>query len=291
MLEVAGPVAADLRGDGGGPVDRARYRAALRCRTGHARVAVGGRGAVLAPLRDVGLVLVDDEASPAYKERREPRHHARDVALARARMGGAVAVLTGDLPSAALWRLLTHGHVTSLAPARPDRRARAPRVDVVDLDAPRPGTRRARLSQTAARALSAAVRAGGAAVVLASRRGDGTALACRTCGRRRACPVCDSALAPDATPAAAAPPPPRPAPPRPPPPAWVATPRGGGARPARGRGRRPRAPPAAAPGRRRWRRGRAATPSSWRGRTPPPRSCAWRASTPRAPPAARRWRS
>jgi hypothetical protein len=95
-LAVAGDAGADLRAAS----DRARYRAFLRCRVGQARVAVGERGAALAPLRDLGLVVVDDEANPAYKERRAPRHHARDVALARARMAGATAVLLGDLPSA-----------------------------------------------------------------------------------------------------------------------------------------------------------------------------------------------
>jgi len=199
-LAVAGPDGADLRGDAapaqsqGHRPDRARYRAALRCRLGHARVAVGGRGAVLTPVRDLGLVVVDDEANPAYKERRAPRHHARDVALARARLAGATAVLLGDLPSAALWRLLDDGHVRAVTADRFTERAHAPRVDVVDLGAPRPGARRTRISSLAGRALSAAVRDGGAAVVLAARGGEGTALACRRCGRRRACPVCDGAV-------------------------------------------------------------------------------------------------
>ena len=194
-LATAGTLGADLRGaDDTAAHGRARYTAVLRCRTGHARVAVGGRAAVFAPLRDLGLVIVEDEANPAYKERRAPRHHAREVALTRARMAGATAVLTGDLPSAALWRLLTAGHVRPAAADRAVVRERAPRVDVVDLGDPRPGARRARLSDVATRALSATVHGGGAAVVLAARRGEGTALSCSRCGRRRACPVCDAAL-------------------------------------------------------------------------------------------------
>lgn len=190
-LELAGGAGADLRG---GRSDRTRYRAFLRGRTGHARVVVGERGAVFAPLHDLGLIVVDDEANPAYKERRSPRHHARDVALARGRMAGATTVLTGALPSAALWRLLERGDVTAIEPGRPQIRARAPRVDVVD-----PGgqsTVRSRLSGTAAEAVRGAVRAGEVAVVLVARRGEGTALACRRCGTRAACPVCDSAVGP-----------------------------------------------------------------------------------------------
>jgi primosomal protein N' (replication factor Y) len=192
LLDVAGDAGADLRG---ARSDRTRYRAFLRGRTGHARVVVGERGAVFAPVRRLGLLVVEDEANPAYKERRSPRHHARDVALARGRFAGAVTVLTGGLPSAALWRLLERGAVTAVEPIRPDIRARAPRVEVIE-----PGqhaTVRSRLSAPAAEAVRGAVAAGSAAVLLVARRGEGTALACRRCGRRAACPVCDSALGPD----------------------------------------------------------------------------------------------
>ena len=191
-LAVAGPAAgADYRSDR----QRDRCAAFWRCRTGHARVAAGERGAVFAPLQRLGLVVVDDEANPAHKERRSPRHHARDVALARARRAGAVAVLLGDLPSADLWRLLAAGHVATIAADRFTERRRAPRVDVADLSDPRPGTRRTRLADGAGRAIADAVKAGGAAVVLASRRGEGAALACGACRQRLTCPVCSGSLA------------------------------------------------------------------------------------------------
>ena len=195
----ASPAAA-LRAAAGAGVDlrvpdRARYRAFLRCRRGDARVAVGERSALFAPLRDLGLVLVDDEANPAYKERRSPRHHVREVALARARMAGAVCVLIGDLPSANLWRLLGDGHVQAVRPDRGTERRASPRVDIVDTSDPKPGTRRARFTESAARALGETVRGGGTAVVLASRGGQGAALVCRNCRLRLTCPVCAGSLA------------------------------------------------------------------------------------------------
>jgi primosomal protein N' (replication factor Y) (superfamily II helicase) len=174
----------------------ARHRAFLRGRNGGARLVVGERGAVLHPLRDLGLVLVDDEANPAYKERRAPRHHARDVALARARRAGAAAVLLGDLPSANLWRLLADGHVTAVAADRATERRHAPRVTVVDRGDPRPGAQRTRFSDRTASALTATVRAGGAAVVVAARGGQGSALACQRCRTRLACPVCAGSVRP-----------------------------------------------------------------------------------------------
>jgi primosomal protein N' (replication factor Y) (superfamily II helicase) len=143
---------------------------------------------------DLGLIVVDDEANPAYKERRSPRHHVREVALARARMAGATCVLLGDLPSANLARLLVDRHVDVVAGDRVTERRRAPRIEVVDLSDPRPGTRRARFSAAAAGALTEVTGAGGAAVVLASRGGQGAALVCRGCRRRLTCPVCAGSL-------------------------------------------------------------------------------------------------
>ena len=182
---------ADLRATDDAP---ARYRAFLRGRLGHARVAVGERGGVFAPLRELGLVVVEDEANPAWKEQRSPRHHAREVALARAHLSGAVCVLLGDLPSAQLWRHLQDGLVRRVEADRAEERRRTPRVEVVDRSDPRPGARRTRLSDAASRAISGAVRDGQAAVVLAVRGGEGAALACRSCGRRRECPVCAGSL-------------------------------------------------------------------------------------------------
>ncbi|MEX0659149.1 MAG: hypothetical protein WD080_08445, partial [Egibacteraceae bacterium] len=190
VLAAVGVLGVDWRDSGGGD----RYRAFLRGRAGQARVAVGGRSAVFAPVRDLGLVVMDDEANPAYKERRSPRHHAREVALTRARLAGATCVLLTDLASAPLARLLEAGHVTMVTADRGTERDRAPRVDVVDLTDPRPGARRARFSDRAARAIADSVRDGGAAVVLAARGGQGGALACKGCRRRLACPTCDGAL-------------------------------------------------------------------------------------------------
>ncbi|MBW3601279.1 MAG: hypothetical protein KY434_01100 [Actinobacteria bacterium] len=192
-LALVGTAGVDLR-PGATAGERGRYRAFLRCRTGHARVAAGERSAVFAPLRDLGLVLVDDEANAAYKERRSPRHHARDVALARARLAGATALVVADLPSARAWRLAAEGHLTPVTGDRGVERAQAPHVDVADLS--RQATPRTRLAPPAGRALAAAVRGDRAAVVLATRGGQGAVLACRDCGNRLPCPVCDGALRP-----------------------------------------------------------------------------------------------
>lgn len=139
-LGVAGTAGADLRpGD-----DRRRYRAFGRLRAGHARVAVGERGAALTPVPDLGLVVLADEANPAWKEPRSPRVHARDAVLGIAALRGATAVVTGALPSGRLWRLAGERHVATVAAPRQVERERAPLVTVVDPSA-QPASRRGRL--------------------------------------------------------------------------------------------------------------------------------------------------
>src|SRR6266511_4201253 len=72
------PDAADLSSD---LSERRRYRAWVDLRLGRRQVAIGGRSAILAPVRRLGCVVIDDEANPAHKEQRTPRYHAREVAL------------------------------------------------------------------------------------------------------------------------------------------------------------------------------------------------------------------
>ncbi len=189
-LAVAGGRGVDLRGAD----DAARYRAFLTVRAGHADVVVGERGAALLPVPNLGLVVVVDEANPAYKERRAPRHHAREVALAHARFAGAPCVLLADVPSAHVWRHAAAGHLELLSPNRAVEREHAPSVEVVEPATLAPSKRRTRLADPVHRALTAVVDRDGTAVVLVFRRGEGSVLVCPDCGQRRACPMCGSTL-------------------------------------------------------------------------------------------------
>ena len=187
VLAAAGDLAVDARGLAS---DRVTYRRWLQARTGQARVVVGGRGVALWPLHRPGLLVVLDEANPAHKELRSPRHHTREVALERARRSGAVALLVGTVASAPTWRLLREGRITPVAGEREVEAASAPPV-VLDSDP------RGRLGHAAVRSLRAAVDAGDHGVVLATRRGEGRALACRACGEALRCPQCASTVAAD----------------------------------------------------------------------------------------------
>jgi primosomal protein N' (replication factor Y) (superfamily II helicase) len=110
---------------------RDRYRDWLALRAGEKRIAVGGRAAVYAPVRDLGLVVVDDEAHVSFKERRAPRIHARAVGAERARRAGGVFVAVGIPPSVEAGAAVERGALSAVAPARTGTRVRPP-VTVVD---------------------------------------------------------------------------------------------------------------------------------------------------------------
>lgn len=179
---------ADVRGD---LSPRRSYRAWLRARSGQVRVLVGERGTAFWHLPDLGLAVVLDEANPALKERRSPRHHVREVLLERARRSGAVGLLVTTVPSAETWSLLRSRRLAPVVAPRAEERRHAPRVQVESAT----GGPRTRLGQRALPALRRAVASGRYAVVLAARAGQGTALVCAACGHRLRCPTCGSSVA------------------------------------------------------------------------------------------------
>jgi primosomal protein N' (replication factor Y) (superfamily II helicase) len=151
---------------------------------GQARIVVGARSAIFAPMSDVGLIVVDEEHDAAYKQESDPRYDARTVAAKRASLEGAVAVYGSATPRPESWDRLER--VT----LRERIGAPLPRVRLVDLrrEAGYP------LSTPLLAELGRLAEGGGKAILLLNRRGVAPALHCRACGRTRRCPLCDVAL-------------------------------------------------------------------------------------------------
>ena len=167
-----------------GLTEAARRDERERIASGEARVVVGARSAVFAPVRGLGLVCVDEEHDASYKQESDPRYDARTVAAKRASLEGAVAVFGSATPRpeswAALERLELGGRLGGKLPS----------VRVVDL-------RRERgypLSAPLLAELGDVAEKGGKAILLLNRRGLIPAIHCRTCGVTRRCPNCDVAL-------------------------------------------------------------------------------------------------
>jgi primosomal protein N' (replication factor Y) len=155
-----------------------------RLRRGEARVAVGPRSAVFAPVADLGLIVIDEEHDASYKHEGDPRYDARLVARRRAAYTGASLLCGTATPRPETWRELPHVRLSK----RVDGQAMPP-VQVADMrghhHALHPDTRMA---------LSEVATAGRKAIVLLNRRGWSNFLTCRTCGKVWSCPNCDVAL-------------------------------------------------------------------------------------------------
>jgi primosomal protein N' (replication factor Y) (superfamily II helicase) len=165
-----------------------------RIRAGAVDIVVGTRLAVLAPLADVGLVIVDEEHDPAYKSDRTPRFQARDVAIELARLAGAAVILGSATPAVdSLGRALAGTYRRVVLPRRPV--GQAPEVRVVDLRAELAEGNRGLLSVALDRALEELdTAAGEQAILVLNRRGTASVVLCRDCGHVQACPDCERPL-------------------------------------------------------------------------------------------------
>jgi primosomal protein N' (replication factor Y) len=150
--------------------------------------------AVVSPLTDVGLVIVDEEHDPAYKSDRTPRLQARDTAVRLGELADAAVILGSATPSVeTLGKALDGRYDRIVLPTRPS--GRPPRIDVVDMRAELAEGNRGLLS----RALDAALRsldtaAGEQAILVLNRRGTASVVLCRDCGHVQACPDCERPL-------------------------------------------------------------------------------------------------
>jgi primosomal protein N' (replication factor Y) (superfamily II helicase) len=161
-----------------------RYAEWRRLRDGEARVCVGPRSAVFAPIEDLGLIVVDEEHDASYKHEGDPRYDARDVAAERARRSGAVLLLGSATPRAESAYRLPASVLANRVDGRP-----LPPVQVLDMRGEAQG-----LHPLTAQALAEVRASRGKAIVLLNRRGWSNFLSCRSCGHVWSCPECDVAL-------------------------------------------------------------------------------------------------
>jgi len=164
-----------------------RYEEWRRLRSGEASVCVGPRSAVFAPVRELGLIVIDEEHDPAYKQEGDPRYDARAVARRRAADCGAALVAGTATPRPESWLELPRAEL----PRRVDGR-RMPPVELLDMREADP--RSGPLHGSTWERLDAVREAGAKAIVMVNRRGFAPWLVCRSCGEHWGCPNCDVSL-------------------------------------------------------------------------------------------------
>lgn len=175
--------------------DKARDEAWRRLRTGEVNLAVGARSALFAPVHDLGIIVVDEEHDPSYKQEEGFRYNARDMALLRAHRCNAVCVLGSATPSMESFHRAQSNKSTLLSlPVRAAGRE-MPKVELVDLRRHRPGSGgHALLSGPLDRAIRDAIDAGEQAILFLNRRGFAPNVRCMACGEMVECPSCSVAL-------------------------------------------------------------------------------------------------
>ncbi len=166
-----------------------------RIRKGEARIAVGTRSAVFAPVRELGLLIVDEEHDGSYKQEEMPRYHARDVAVMRAKLLGAVCVLGSATPSLESWHNAGRGRYRAITMRARVADRPLPAVELIDM---RQEFRETGQDHIFARRLldetRLALDRGEQAIILLNRRGYSFVALCRACGEKLGCENCAIAL-------------------------------------------------------------------------------------------------
>ncbi len=177
--------------------DAERHAEWLRLRRGDARICVGVRSAIFAPVQDLAVLVVDEEHEGSFKQEDGPAYHARDLAVVRGKLEDAVVILGSATPSLETLENARRGRYRKLdLPARVDDRP-LPGVELVDLRRlrrPGQGLAPALLSPRLARALEETVAQGQQAILFLNRRGYETLVVCEACGEEARCTECAVSL-------------------------------------------------------------------------------------------------
>nr|MBA3913657.1 primosomal protein N' [Terriglobales bacterium] len=175
--------------------DRERAEQWRRIKRQEARMVVGTRSAIFAPVTDLALVIVDEEHDSSYKQEETPRYHARDVAVMRAKMTDAVVVLGSATPSLESYYNAKRNRYTLLdLPNRVEQRP-MPEIEIVDMrDEFQQTGKEQPLSRTLAGEIGERLQRHEQIMVLLNRRGYSPIALCRSCGRRMECRNCAVAM-------------------------------------------------------------------------------------------------
>lgn len=171
-----------------------RYEAWQRIRRGEARVVVGTRSAVFAPVENLGILILDEEQEHSYKSENTPRYHAREVALYRGAKEGALVLLGSATPSLETMFLARQGKFTCHRLTERYNGGALPQVELVDMKPELQRGNNTSISLPLQMALEDAMAQGRQSILLLNRRGAGQYRVCVQCGQVPTCPRCSVSL-------------------------------------------------------------------------------------------------
>ena len=175
--------------------DGERYDQWMRMARGEADIVIGARSALFSPFPRLGLIIVDEEYDPSYKQEEAPRYQARDSAVVRGRMENALVILGAGTPSVQSFQNAISGRYRLLSmPERVERRP-LPDIEIVDMKGIRDcGKSEEIISPVLRNALKETLGSGNQAMLFLNRRGFSRVFLCRSCGESMKCPNCDVTL-------------------------------------------------------------------------------------------------
>ncbi len=171
-----------------------RHDAWRRLQIGQAGIVIGARSALFAPVNNLGIIIIDEEHEFTYKQEESPRYHAREVALIRARLAGAVVILGSATPAVETYYQALNGKHMLLPMRKRIDNVPMPAVTVVDMRQELAQGRRNVISPPLQEMLAETLANKEQAVILLNRRGYSTFVLCRECGHVLKCRHCDISL-------------------------------------------------------------------------------------------------
>ncbi|MCL1856645.1 MAG: primosomal protein N' [Kiritimatiellaeota bacterium] len=166
-----------------------------RIHSGEAKVVVGPRSALFAPVENLGILIVDEEHEPSYKQEETPRYHARDVAVMRGRLQKCLVVLGSATPSLESWHNVEKGKYALVRMRKRIPTAQVPRVAIVDMRREGRGVWEQRggyvFSRELVEAIDRRLSLGEQVMLFLNRRGYAPSLLCPDCGYVATCEACD----------------------------------------------------------------------------------------------------
>ena len=171
-----------------------RYDQWKRINEGRADIVIGARSAVFSPLKNIGIIIIDEEHSDTYKSEMTPRYHAKDVALMRAKQYGAVTVMASATPCVESMYKARNSKYTLLTMQKRYNENAMPQISVIDMRAELEGGNKSMFSDSLRNEIERNLENKEQTILFLNRRGFSTFVSCRSCGYVAKCPNCNISL-------------------------------------------------------------------------------------------------
>ncbi len=171
-----------------------RYDQWKRIKNGEADIVIGARSAVFAPLKNIGVIIMDEEHSDTYKSEMSPRYHAREVAFFRAEKHGSTVILASATPSVESYFMARTGEYELIEMKKRYNKSSLPDISIIDMRGELARGNRSMFSGALMRELEKNIENGEQTILLMNRRGFSTFVSCRSCGYVAECPNCSISL-------------------------------------------------------------------------------------------------